>query len=704
MMSHRSIISIPAQLMMLSVFAVPIFAAVIPAQRKDSETGSGTLRQHIDAAHRAERAGNLGQAAEQYRAFLTQALDQLALEHAQLGDYAKTTAYFDEALELTSDAFQLRLDYAIAALQAGDLQRAETLTRFIFAHPPQKSEDLARTHQILGRILLRMNRDREAKKEMEAAIALTPNFENLYGLAVVCLDMDDEGCATRLFAELQSSFGETPALHMQFGRAYGNSDYSPRAVVEFRKVIAEDPRFPTAHYSLAAALLGTGEDEATMLAAEAELKKELAISPRDFLTYAALGKIAAAHHQYPQAEKYLKKATSLNPRNPDAFLYLGQMYFDTDRPIDAKAALRQAVKLTTDVSRNRYQVQKAHFLLGRILMQEHRAEEAHAEMLIARGLANKGLSKDKSGLAGVMPGLSAPTDPQGASTEITPATESTPQTVDPEASARLESDEQQLRLAIGDSYNNLGVISATGQDYSNALHYFERAARWNPSLDGMDYNLGHAAFMASRFADAILPLSHALHARPSDAGIRSALAISRFMTGDYNGCIEALHGKEEIITSIPQLEYVYAASLVKTGEVSSGKRRLESLEARHPEIAEVHRSLGEVLDRQGERPKAAEELRSAILLNANDPESHYDLGKIDLELGDRSAAIVELESAIRLLPGEPRFHAELAKAYKASLRTADAEKELHIYDALKNSQTPPAETVSGSQETVVSGR
>jgi len=703
-MSHRSLILIPAQLILFSIFAVPLFAAVLPAQRKNVETRSTVLRQHMDAAHRAEQSGRLDEAAEHYRAFLAQALDELAIEHEQLGDYTKTAAYFDEALELTPDAFPLRLDYAIAALQAGDLQHAETLTRFILTHPPQESSDLSRTHQILGRILLKMNRNREARKEMEAAIALTPNFENLYGLAVVCLEMDEEGCATELFAEMQSSFGETPALHMQFGRAYGNSDSSPRAVAEFRKVIAEDPRFPGAHYSLAAALLGTGEDEATILAAEIELKKELAISPRDFLTYAALGKIAAAQHRYPQAEKYLKQATSLNPRNPDAFLYLGQMYFDTDRSVEAKAALRQAVQLTTDVTRNRYQVQKAHFLLGRILMQEHRAEEAHAEMVIARSLANKGLSKDKSELAGLMPGLSAPTDPQSTSTDTTATTQSTPQAADPEASAHLESYEKQLRLVIGDSYNNLGAITATRNDYLNALHYFDRAAAWNPSLEGLDYNLGHAAFMASRFSDATPPLSRALQAHPSDAGIRSALAISRFMTGDYSGCVEALHGGEEIITSIPQLEYVYAASLVKTGEVSSGKRRLESLEAKHPEIAEVHRSLGEVLDRQGEKRKAAEEVRSAILLNANDPESHYDLGKIDLELGDRGAAIVELESAIRLLPSEPKFHAELANAYKAVLRTADAEKELHTYDALKSSQTPAAKAVSGQQETIVPSR
>src|ERR1035437_2253340 len=129
MMLPRSVIFSPAQLMIYSVFAVLISTAVLPAQPKGADAGSAVLRQHIDAAHRAERTGNLDEAAEEYRAFLTLALDQLALDHEQLGDYTKTTAYFDEALELTPEALSLRRDFALAELQAGDLQRAETLTR-----------------------------------------------------------------------------------------------------------------------------------------------------------------------------------------------------------------------------------------------------------------------------------------------------------------------------------------------------------------------------------------------------------------------------------------------------------------------------------------------------------------------------------------------------------------------------------------------
>ena len=101
------------------------------------------------------------------------------------------------------------------------------------------------------------------------------------------------------------------------------------------------------------------------------------------MTYAALGKIAVTRNNYPEAETYLKKAISLDPQNPDAYLYLGQMYFDTNRFAEAETALRQCIRLTTDVSRNRYQVQKAHYLLGRILMKKGQQDAAHAEMKIS---------------------------------------------------------------------------------------------------------------------------------------------------------------------------------------------------------------------------------------------------------------------------------------------------------------------------------
>ncbi len=670
----------------LSGALVALLAAIAPSLRSQERQPDGSSLQSLhDAALRFQKAGDLDRAAIQYRKFLTAALGELANSRAQVGEYAKASALFDEAAALSPDSPLLRQNYAMAALQAGDLKRAELLARELLKDEANDPKGSARAHQILGRTLHKMNRDQDARKELEAAVALDPSFANEYDLAVVCLDLDEEKCAVENFDRIEALVGESPALHMQIGLAYGNSDFTPRAVTEFKKVIAEDPRYPGAHYCVAAALLAAGDDEKTLREAEAQLKEELTISPNDFLTYAALGKIEAGYHRYGEAERYLKRAIALNQKNPDAFLYLGQMYFNTNRFNEAEPNLRKAIELTTDISRNHYQIQKAHFLLGRILMRQHRQKEAHAEMQIARTFTDRALKKDRSKLSGMLSGGGDTTRSSAADSAVTLPVVSTP--ADPEAVKKQIAFEKQLIAPIADSYNNLGAITASQRKYSDAVKYFKRAAAWEPSLGGLDYNLGHAAFLASDFSEAIPPLSRYLRSHSGDSGIRAALAMSEFMVHNYSGCLESLKGAEGSITSIPQMEYIYAESLVKTGKISAGRQHLEALEKAHPEIAEVHRSLGEIAELQGDWQKAIQELKEANRLSANDPATHYGLGKADLKTGKTEQAILELERAVRLNPAEASYHQELARAYERAFRMPDAEKERRIYEQLRAAQT-----------------
>ena len=686
-MLQRSSNWFPVQLLLCGALLASGLSTTLSAQTSKDDTGSAILRQQMNAAHHAEQSGNPDEAALHYRAFLLQALEELALDHAQLGDYARTSAYFDEALQLTPDSWSLHREYALAALQANDLPRAETMARFLLAHPPQQNNEVARAHQLLGRILLRISRYQEAKSEMEASISLDSSFENQYGLAVVCLDMDDEGCAVRIFDEMLRTLGDTPALHMQLGRAYGNSDFAPRAVAEFRKAIAEAPRLPGAHYSLAAALLSAGSDESTTREAEKELKQELAISPHDFLTWAALGKLAADGHRTAEAESNLKQAIALNPQNPDAWLYLGQLYFDNNRPAEAENALRMAIQHTTDLARNRYQIQKAHFLLGRILMQQHHEEQAHAEMQIAHTLANKTLSKDKNQLAGMLTGGLGQSGPTASGVETPGNAAALPGIADAKAVSQQEEFEKHLIPAIADSYNNLGVIAAGKNDYENAYLNFAHASAWNPQQEGLDYNLGRAAFMASRFAAAIAPLTRQLHAHPEDSGMRNALAMSQFMTQDYSGCLATLKPVQATLTAIPQIQYIAAEALVKTGQTALGQEQLEVLKAAHPEIGDVHRSLAELDEQRGAYAQAVEELHAALRLNASDAAACFDLGRIELAQGHASAAVSALEAAVRLAPANADYHHELASAYQHLFRLGDAEKQRQIYERLRSQAT-----------------
>ncbi len=234
------------------------------------------------------------------------------------------------------------------------------------------------------------------------------------------------------------------------------------------------------------------------------------------------------------------------------------------------------------------------------------------------------------------------------------------------------------------------MIRASEEDYADALKLFEQAKAWSPSLEGLDYNMGHAAFMAADFSEAIPPLSRYLQSHPGDSGIRGPLALSQFMMHNYAGCIATLKAAGESVTTIPQLQYIYADSLVKTGEIAQGKERLEKLEAAHPEIPEVHRALGEVWELGGGCEKALKELSTANQLDANDPETHHDLGKTESQCGSAGDAIQELETAVRLKPDDADYHQALSDAYERVFRVADAEKEHRIAEQLKAAQVSAA--------------
>lgn len=614
------------------------------------------------------------QAASQYRAFVAAALGELGNGYAQSGDYRQASRMFDESLEVAPNQPALRIQYARAALAHDDFQGARELGEGLLRALPEKTspQKIAKAHLVLGRALMKLNQDKRARKELETAVAMDPDFEDGYALAVVCLDMDDGRCAGRVFSEMEASFGDTALIHIQFGRAYVQSDFPQKAVEEFKKAIAKDSRMPQAHYLLAAAYLASAETS-SVEKAKKELKAELQVSPNDFLTCAALGHIAVTQHQYSQAEPYLKRAIALNPDNPDAYLYLGQMYYEMHRSAEAEDALRKAIARTTDPSRNRFQIQKAHYLLGRLLARSGQHDEARAEMQIVQKMMAGTLARDKSRFGGSGMG----------SVEIF-AGEPSGKPLNPKAALAVESFRKQLTGPLADSFNNLGAIAASGKDYTTALASFRHAAEWNPQLPGLDYNWGRAAFMSSNFAQAVPPLTRYLDAHPQDTSIRSVLGISLFMAKDYATVVKTLRPLKSGMDAVPQVEYVYAASLVKTGRAAEGVPLLRAMEQKDPSIPDVHRSLGEAYAAGGKPDllKAKSELEAAIRLDSKDAEAHFELGELELTHGTLTSAIAELESTVRLDPGNAAAHAALAAAYQRASRPGDAKRELEL------SQTP----------------
>ena len=122
--------------------------------------------------------------------------------------------------------------------------------------------------------------------------------------------------------------------------------------------------------------------------------------------------------------------------------------------------------------------------------------------------------------------------------------------------------------------------------------------------------------------------------------------------------LEPLDGKEG---EAPQLQFAYAKSLIETGDVEGGVRRLVVLEKVNPNVGEVHRALGEAYATQ-DVAGANDELETAIQLDAADAEARIALAHLQMKQGNAKAAVANLQAAAKLQPQNVALRLELAEA------------------------------------------
>jgi tetratricopeptide (TPR) repeat protein len=558
------------------------------------------------------------------------------LGRAQADQYDQAKEGFDEALRLVPDFPMMQLEYAHAAMRSGDFEHASALAKDLLQKYPKNTKVQAEAHVLLGQSLMKADNNSEAKLQFEAAVFLDASFSNGYELAVADLNLGDIEAARKIFTEMLSSFGDTAALHLYFGQAYGNSDFQSDAVVEFRKALAKDSHFRGVHYSLAVAYLASAGDS-KLPEALAALRDEISISPGDSPAYAALGHLLATHGQgvkdQAQADSYLKKATELDPNNPDSFLYMGQFYADQKRLPEAESALARSIALTSDVSRNAFQVQKAHYLLARLLVQSGDKAGADREFATSQALLKQNLSHDQGRLSKYL-GEAGQADKAVELNQPLQATNGE-RTNDNKSREAVEAFETRMKPAVADSYNNLGAIAASTDHYEAAARYFQSAYAWQPSIPGLDFNWGRAAFAAGNYAEALAPLTRYLQSHPDDDGARRVLGLSQFLTRDYIGTRTTLAKLANATSEQPKVQFAYADSLLKTGDALLAIRRLETLQKSSPDLVEVPPALAE---------------------------AYASIGRQQLAQGDPKSAVANLQKAIKLDPGNSELQRSLDQA------------------------------------------
>ena len=161
--------------MRLVLCVAAALSTVLHAQTRQTHAVS-PLVQHYHAAQAAMARGDKDAAAYQWRMFLTDALGEIAINDAHADQYQKAASAFEQALTFAPHSSVLLLEYAEASLHGGDLDTARSLAAQITRDYPQN----AKGHMLLGQVLLKQEKNADARAQFKQAATLDPTFGSMH--------------------------------------------------------------------------------------------------------------------------------------------------------------------------------------------------------------------------------------------------------------------------------------------------------------------------------------------------------------------------------------------------------------------------------------------------------------------------------------------------------------------------------------------
>jgi tetratricopeptide (TPR) repeat protein len=667
-------------------FALAAFAVGTSTSRSADNPGE-LLKRNFDSAKAALATGDRSEAEHLYRQTVALGLRQIANLSLSESNVEEALHVLDEALKIAPGDPDLTVDAAIASFRAGDAKKARQIVQNVVAENPRN----ARAQNVLGRIDLFLGDFTASIRDLQASVAVENDFETGYFLGLAYLKAKQLPEAQRWYHQLQLAVGDSAALHVLFGRAYTIAHFPEPAVAEFRQAILLDPQYPRAHALLGYAYLESVGEESYPRARE-EFERELKLHPGDYNALLLLGTATVALRDFPAAEAALLHAKRLRPDEAFAYLYLGEIYTQTNRPKQAVETLQKYINLVRVPEELQRDLSRAYFLLGQSLLKLNRVEEGKAALSRSQQYreskfkydakhifdepeqkpsADDGDSRAPDRLASLLD-AGASDENQGAQSLLKTGLPAKRQDTTPPESQAARQYRAFAAEILASSYNDLGVMRAQDSKYAEAAEYFKSAYSWNPHLEGVDRNWGLASYRADQFADALAPLDRQLAAHPNDSLVRQLLGLSYFMGENYPKTAEVLQPLLRNPPEDPGLLFAWGTALVRTRQPEPAKEIFTRLVEQNAANASVHFLFGQAYAQQKDYPNALSELKTASKLDPRLPEAHFYAGLAYLHQSQFEPAAQEFHAELALRPDDPATNYHLGFALLGLGQAADA--------------------------------
>lgn len=291
----------------------------------------------------------------------------------------------------------LKLAEAEALVQKGELTEAEAAVRQSLKTAP----DSAAAHFLLGYILyreiqtqakrvdpdpnavyarppkslieLREKKARESLAEFTAgARHRTPSAFDLKVVALDYILLGDFVDADKWMTHsLESNPTDSDGWY-ELGRIKYNENRFKEAIAAFKKCLAIDTTSAKAEVNLGLSYAGQGDVSAAIKAYQTAIDWQASSGPKDVQAYLVLGTLLMDQNRPEDAIPVLTQATQIAPSVSQAHELLGKAYLHTQDLLRAQTELEEAVKLSPDTAR-------LHYILGQLYQKEGKTAKAKAE-------------------------------------------------------------------------------------------------------------------------------------------------------------------------------------------------------------------------------------------------------------------------------------------------------------------------------------
>ena len=181
-----------------------------------------------------------------------------------------------------------------------------------------------------------------------------------------------------------------------------------------------------------------------------------------------------------------------------------------------------------------------------------------------------------------------------------------------------------------EAYAHLGFLEARQQHYSQAILFYRKASALNPSMPGLQLNLGLALFKSGEMKGAIRtfePLLKSESPSSQDAQrLRILLGMAHYGVGDYAAAVPYL--RDAMARDPQNLPYrlVLAESCLRSKQYQCVLDVYHQILLLNAESAEADMLAGEALDEMRDHPGAIRQFRAAVKADPKAPGVHFGLG------------------------------------------------------------------------------